>query len=90
MQVKLFAELFTSKFQSLFFKILRAGSDDEVAQLKQDFAHNLEVRAPSLLPHSAGGMCTCSLRMLSVPTQWSDGKVMRCTVCLFDFARKYH
>ncbi|KAK9917722.1 hypothetical protein WJX75_007518 [Coccomyxa subellipsoidea] len=42
-KVKLFAELFTSKFQSLFFKILRAGSDDEVAQLKQDFAHNLEV-----------------------------------------------
>ncbi|EIE18172.1 glutathione S-transferase [Coccomyxa subellipsoidea C-169] len=42
-KVKLFVELFSSKFQTPFFKILRAGSDDELAQLKQEFAHNLEV-----------------------------------------------
>lgn len=76
MQVKLFVELFTSKFQSLFFKILRAGSDDEVAQLKQDFAHNLEVRAPSLLPPSASPQeasahalhsCFCAFVLLCFP-----------------------
>ncbi|BDA48821.1 probable glutathione S-transferase U26 [Coccomyxa sp. Obi] len=42
-KVKLFAELFTSKFQGPFFKILRSSSDEEVAQLTKDFEHNLEV-----------------------------------------------
>ena len=42
-QVKLFAELFSSKFQGPFFKILRASSDEEVAQLTKDFEHTLEV-----------------------------------------------
>ncbi len=53
MQVKLFVELFSTKFQTPFFKILRAGSDDELAQLKQEFAHNLEVRRCSIRLHAA-------------------------------------
>lgn len=43
-QVKLFVELFTNKFQSLTYKLLRGGSKEELAQLTQDFEHNLEVR----------------------------------------------
>ncbi len=42
-QVKLFVELFSSKYQALFFKLLRAGSDDEVTELATQLAHNLEV-----------------------------------------------
>ena len=42
MQVKLFVELFTSKYQGLFFKLLRA-TKDEVEPLKGELAHNLEV-----------------------------------------------
>jgi hypothetical protein len=44
LQVKLFVELFSSKYQSLFFKLLRAGSDDEVTELAKQMEHNLEVR----------------------------------------------
>lgn len=42
MQVKLFVELFTSKYQALFFKLLRA-TGDEVDAAAKEFAHNLQV-----------------------------------------------
>lgn len=44
LQVKLFVELFNSKYQALFFKLLRAGSEDEVTELAKQLEHNLEVR----------------------------------------------
>jgi hypothetical protein len=41
-QVKLFVELFTSKFQSVWFKILRASGED-LKPLTAELEHNLGV-----------------------------------------------
>ncbi len=42
-QVKLFVELFTNKFGSYIYKLLRAQSEEEVAQLSKELEKNLEV-----------------------------------------------
>ena len=42
-QVKLFVELFTNKFSSNIYKILRAQSLEEVTQISTELEHNLEV-----------------------------------------------
>ena len=42
-QVKLFIELFTSKFQAYWFKILRAEDEKAVTSLAQEFEANLQV-----------------------------------------------
>ena len=63
LQVKLFVELFSSKYQSLFFKLLRAGSDDEVNELAKQLEHNLEVYSTRLtafastIPTLLAGFC---------------------------------
>ena len=54
-QVKLFVELFTSKYQGLFFKLLRA-TGDEIGPLKEELAHNLEV-PPAGTPHACNPCC---------------------------------
>ena len=45
LQVKLFVELFSSKFQSVWFKILRATGED-LKTLSGELEHNLEVGFP--------------------------------------------
>ena len=47
LQVKLFVELFSSKFQSLWFKILRASGED-LKPLAGELERNLEVGSACL------------------------------------------
>jgi hypothetical protein len=43
MQVKLFVDLFTTKFGSYIYKLLRAQSVQEVVQYSNELEQNLEV-----------------------------------------------
>lgn len=42
-QVKLFVELFTSKFQGPFFKALRSESDEQLTEALKGLEYGLEV-----------------------------------------------
>ena len=59
-------ELFTSKYQALFFKLLRA-TGDEVDAVAKEFAHNLEVGAHVL------GLPACVCRPSHAPLRSQKG-----------------
>ena len=66
MQVKLFVELFSSKFQSHMFKLLKAANDEEATEAGRAFEHNLEVTAAAGLVQLPI-QCNSILRMQAAP-----------------------